>query len=220
MRVFDIILSVLAMMLLSPIFISTAILLRFTGEKQTFYYQQRIGLGGKRFSIIKFATMLKNSPNIGSGSITVKNDPRVLPVGRILRKTKVNELPQLFNVLIGEMSFIGPRPHVERDLHGVPSEIKNITLPVRPGLSGIGSIIFRDEEVFLHSQSDPRKFYDEIIAPYKAKLEVWYVKNKGYYVYFSLILLTVIVVLTKRSDLAFRIFSDLPPLPIQLREYQ
>ena len=199
MRFFDIIFSGSAIILLSPIFISIVILLRFTGEKQIFYSQQRIGLGGKSFSIIKFATMLKNSPNIGSGSITVKNDPRVLPVGRILRKTKLNEIPQLFNVLMGEMSFIGPRPHVERDLYGVPSETKNITLSVRPGLSGIGSVIFRDEEVLLHNKSDPRKFYDEIIAPYKAKLEVWYVKNKGYYIYFALILLTVIVVLTKRS---------------------
>ena len=218
MRFFDIVFSLAALLILSPILLFTAILLRLTGENEIFYFQRRVGIGGKSFSVIKFATMVKNSPQIGAGSITVKDDPRVLPVGRILRKTKINELPQLLNVLIGEMSFIGPRPHVERDLLGVDPEVKKITLSVRPGLSGIGSTVFRDEEVFLHSQSDPRKFYDEIIAPYKAALEVWYVKNQSYYTYFVLIALTVIAVLTKRHDLAFKIFKDLPPMPTPLHD--
>ena len=86
------------------------ILLKFTGEGDIFFYQDRIGKNGKYFKLYKFATMLRNSPNIATGTITIKNDPRILPLGRILRKTKINELPQLFNILIGDMSFIGPRP--------------------------------------------------------------------------------------------------------------
>ena len=118
MRFIDLCFSSLGLIILLPLFLAVAILLKFTGEGDIFYLQERIGLNGKTFFIIKFATMLRNSPNIGSGTITSKNDSRILPVGKILRKTKINELPQLLNVLFGDMSIIGPRPHVECDLVG------------------------------------------------------------------------------------------------------
>ena len=216
MRIFDIFFSLLAIFILLPVLLPTMLLLRFTGEREVFYWQDRIGKDGHKFGILKFATMLKDSPILGAQSLTVKNDPRVLPLGRFLRKTKINELPQLYNILIGDMSFIGPRPHVERDLFGVEPDVKNITLSVRPGLSGIGSIVFRDEEAFLHSQTDPRQFYDEKIAPYKASLEVWYVQNASLYTYFMLIALTIVVVFSKRSTLAHRIFPGLPQMPFSL----
>ena len=109
-RTFDLILSLIALVILCPLLLPVAFILRFTGEGEVFYVQERIGLHERPFGLFKFATMLKNSPHIGTGTITVRNDPRVLPVGRILRKAKVNELPQLLNVLIGDMSVIGPRP--------------------------------------------------------------------------------------------------------------
>ena len=109
-RFFDIIFSSLALIIFLPIFTLVAVLLRFTGEGEVFYVQQRIGFNGREFGLLKFATMLKDSPNMLGGDITIKNDPRVLPIGRFLRLTKINELPQLINVISGSMSLIGPRP--------------------------------------------------------------------------------------------------------------
>ena len=109
-RVCDIFFSALALVFLSPLLIPIALLLRFTGEGEVFFVQERVGLNQQTFGLLKFATMLKDSANIGSGTITVRNDPRVLPVGKVLRKTKINELPQLLNILRGDMSVIGPRP--------------------------------------------------------------------------------------------------------------
>ncbi len=109
-RLLDIILSGLALLVLSPLMIPIAIGLVLTGEHEIFYFQSRVGRGGQMFKLFKFATMLKNSPNIGTGTITLKNDPRILPMGKFLRNTKINELPQLLNILRGDMSFVGPRP--------------------------------------------------------------------------------------------------------------
>ena len=109
-RFFDIFLSSLAITALSPLLIPVMLVLALTGEGKIFFRQERIGKGMKAFKLLKFATMLENSPNMGSGTITTKNDPRILPVGRLLRKTKINELPQLINIFLGDMSIIGPRP--------------------------------------------------------------------------------------------------------------
>ena len=119
MRILDIFLSGFGIIVLSPLLVIILPVLKLTGEGEILFFQQRVGFRKEKFGIIKFATMLKDSPNIGAGTITEKNDTRVLPVGKILRKTKINELPQLVNVLIGNMSLVGPRPHAERDLNGV-----------------------------------------------------------------------------------------------------
>ena len=156
---------------------------------------------------------------IGAGSITVANDPRVLPVGKILRKTKVNELPQFINVLKGEMSLIGPRPHAEIDLKGVKKDKLEKILTIRPGLSGIASIIFRNEDLILHDNSDGRTFYDNIIAPYKADLEVWYIENRNIYLYLLLIILTIFTVLGLKQKVVFKICRTLPPIPDKLLKY-
>ena len=111
-RIFDIVFSLAALIVLCPLLLPIALILRFTGEGEVFYVQERIGSHERPFGLFKFATMLKNSPHMGTGTITVRNDPRVLPFGRILRKTKINELPQLLNVLIGN-DVIGPRPLTE-----------------------------------------------------------------------------------------------------------
>lgn len=209
-RFFDIFLSALALLVFSPLLLPLAILLRLTGEGEIFFLQDRVGKGCKTFKLYKFATMLKNSPNLGTGTVTVKNDPRVLPMGNFLRKTKINELPQLINILKGDMSIIGPRPQTQRCFNAFSPAAQKAISQVLPGLSGIGSIMFRDEEDLLHGQQDPANFYDHIIMPYKGALEEWYVKNLGLRTYFMLIALTVWVVLFPKSEAAWRVFGSLP----------
>ena len=154
---------------------------------------------------------------MGSGEITVKNDPRVLPFGRFLRKTKINELPQLFNIIIGHISIVGPRPMVPNTFLKYSPEAQSELKKVKPGLTGIGSIIFRDEEKFLDGKADPRKFYDDHIIPYKNKLELWYVKNNSISTYFKIIFVTAWVILFPRSNIYERFFSKLPKLPESIK---
>ena len=218
-RFFDIIFSGIALVLLSPLLLPLMIILRLTGESEIFFLQSRVGQGGQHFNLYKFATMLKDSPNIGTGTITVKNDPRVLPIGGFLRKTKINELPQLINIFNGDMSVIGPRPQTQRCFDAFSQSSQNEIIKVRPGLSGIGSIIFRNEEDMMHANNDPDKFYDEIVMPYKGSLEDWYVSHQNIVSYFSLICLTIWVVLGFSSGLVWKLFKDLPPPPEELDKW-
>jgi len=219
-RFFDILFSGLAILILSPFLIPIAIALRLTGEGEIFYIQQRIGKNGKQFGLMKFATMLKDSPNMAMGTVTVKNDPRVLPFGGFLRKSKINELPQLLNIFLGDMSVIGPRPQTERCFLAFPQNSQDAIKEVKPGLSGIGSIVFRDEETILDDpEIDRLKFYDDEIAPYKGELEQWYVKHQNLYTYFMLIGLTVWVVLFSDSKIYKFIFKDLPTPPDSLAKW-
>jgi lipopolysaccharide/colanic/teichoic acid biosynthesis glycosyltransferase len=217
-RLFDVIFSALALLVLSPLLIPLMILLRFSGEGEIFFIQQRVGLDGQPFGLLKLATMLKNSPNIGTGTVTVKGDPRVLPVGKFLRKTKLNELPQLINILKGDMSIIGPRPQTQRCFDAFPKAVQAQIVKVRPGLSGIGSIVFRDEENLLHGHQQQERYYDVVIAPYKGALEEWYVANQGLRTYFLLIVLTIWVVLLPKSSIVWRVFENLPSPPLELAE--
>lgn len=219
MRIFDVIFSLIALFFLSPILIIVCLILLSTGEHKVFYFQDRIGLNGNKFRVFKFVTMLENSPNMGTGTITGKNDPRILPVGRVLRKTKINELPQLANVLLGDMSLIGPRPHAARDLEGVSHDLLQEIMRCKPGLSGVGSIFFRNEEEILQTFDDPRPFYDSVVAPFKAELELWYIKNKSIRLYFVLIILTVTSVIFGKSHNHFIRFADFPSLPEELEPY-
>ena len=215
-RALDILFSAAALLLLSPLLVPVAIALRLTGEGEVFFLQDRVGLGGRPFALYKFATMLKDSPNIGTGTVTVRDDPRVLPFGRFLRKTKINELPQLLNILRGDMSIVGPRPQTRRCFDAFPASTQAAIVQVRPGLSGIGSVMFRDEEAMLHAAAEPMRFYDDVIAPYKGLLEEWYVQNQGLRTYLALIALTAWVVLFPRSKLVWRIFPSLPRPPASL----
>lgn len=219
MRFCDLILSLLAAIIFLPIFIVVIPILRFTGEGEVFFAQERVGQNGELIKVLKFATMLKRSPEMGAGTITQKNDPRVLPVGKFLRKSKINELPQLINVLIGEMSLVGPRPHAARDLQGIEPEILEEVVRSKPGITGIASIIFRDEEKILHSRTDGRLFYDQVIAPYKAELELWYSRNKSLKNYFIIIFLTLFVICSNNSGIIFRVFISLPSTPERLAKY-
>lgn len=215
-RMLDIVFSGLALLVLAPLLLPVMLILRLTGEGEVFYVQQRIGRGGRPFGLYKFATMLKNSPNLGTGTVTVKGDPRVLPFGRFLRKTKLNELPQLLNIFKGDMSIVGPRPQTQRCFDAFPARSQAEIIKVRPGLSGIGSIVFRDEEELMHASADPERFYDEVIMPYKGALEEWYVANQGLWTYLACIFVTAWVVLLPKSRLAWRVFPGLPEPPLAL----
>tara|TARA_B100000927_G_C16335486_1_gene417085 strand:+ start:59 stop:559 length:501 start_codon:yes stop_codon:yes gene_type:complete len=163
--------------------------------------------------------MLKNSENMGTGTITVHNDPRILPFGNFLRKTKLNELPQLLNVFLGDMSVIGPRPQTQRCFDAFPESSRNAILKVRPGLSGIGSIVFRSEEDMMNSYDNPDYLYDNVIMPFKGKLEEWYVKNNSLTTYFKLIFITVLVILAPKLNLIWALFPNLPKPPEKLENW-
>lgn len=211
-RIIDILIALIALLLLSPILIPTIIILFFSGEREVFYFQKRIGQRGKAFFIWKFATMVKDSPNIGTGEITLRNDPRVTKFGAILRKTKINELPQIFNVLKGEMSIVGPRPLMEVSYNIYSKEQQDEIYKSKPGITGVGSLIFRDEERILSAAADPREMYNSIF-PYKATLEIWYLKNAGIYVDFLIIFLTAFAILFPKKNPVNVVFKSLPVRP-------
>lgn len=218
-RLFDIIFSGIALVLLSPFLLPLMFILRVTGEGEIFFLQSRVGRGGKHFKLYKFATMLKDSPNIGTGTVTVKNDPRVLPIGGFLRRTKINELPQLINIFKGDMSVIGPRPQTQRCFNAFPKAAQHNIMKVRPGLSGIGSVVFRSEENMMHENAEPNRLYDDVIMPYKGKLESWYVRNNSVRNYMLLIALTILVIITRSTRLIFKCYSSLPRPPEDLNSF-
>lgn len=217
-RLIDFILALITLIILSPFIIPIVIALLFTGEHEIFYFQNRMGHKNSQFKIWKFATMLKNSPKMGTGSLTVRNDPRVLPCGEFLRKTKINELPQIFNVLIGNMAFVGTRPLMEVDFLKFPTCVQSLMYNSKPGITGIGSIVFRDEQKWIsNAEGDKHEFYKAHIAPYKGELELWYQKHLSFYTDFMLIFLTVWVIVFPKSQLVYRVFKDLPKRTQQLR---
>jgi len=211
-RLLDIIVSLLTILILIPIFIPIIIILKFSAEGEVFYVQERVGYKNSKFKIFKFATMLKNSLNMGMGSITLTDDFRVTKFGKTLRKTKINELPQLFNILIGDISLVGPRPILESDWNLYSENIKLKIYDVKPGLTGIGSIMFRDEEAIMSSveNMDLHIYYEKFIAPYKGELEMWYQEHRSLYLDFQLILITVWVVIFPETTLHEKLFKNLP----------
>ena len=210
-RFFDLVASGVALLVLSPLFLIIIVLLKGSGEGEIFYLQKRIGYHKRYFFIYKFATMLKNSLNMSSGSITLRNDPRVTPVGKYLRITKLNELPQVINVLKGDMSIVGPRPLVDKTFNAYSLAIRDKVYNTKPGITGIGSIVFRDEEELIStSGKPPHEFYEQYIAPYKGELEIWYQQHQSFWVDLLIIFLTGWVILFPKSRLTYKIFSDLP----------
>jgi len=211
-RLLDIIVSFITLIILLPLFIPIVIALKLTAEGEVFYFQERIGLNNSRFQIWKFATMLKNSMNMGTGSITLQNDFRVTPIGKFLRKTKINELPQIINILKGDISLVGPRPLVTKTFSAYSAEVQEQIYKVKPGLTGIGSIIFRDEESIISAvkDEDPHEFYKRVIAPYKGELEMWYQGHRTFFLDLQLIFLTAWVILFPKSRLYEKWFKDLP----------
>jgi lipopolysaccharide/colanic/teichoic acid biosynthesis glycosyltransferase len=209
-RLLDLGIAIFAFVVLSPILIPSMVILAFTGEKEVFYLQDRVGFKNKLFKIWKFATMMKNSANIGTGAITVRNDPRVTKYGSLLRRTKINELPQIFNVIKGDMSIVGPRPLMQVSFDLYNQSVRDHIYNSRPGITGIGSLVFRDEEKLVSDAADPKEMYERLIYPHKGNLELWYQKNKSMWTDILIIFLTAWVILFSQSDLVNRVFPDLP----------
>ena len=211
-RSLDFIVSLIVIFLLLPFLLPICIVLRFTAEGEIFYLQERMGFKNHKFKIFKFATMLKDSLSLGTGSITLKDDFRVTRIGKYLRSTKINELPQLYNILKGDISIVGPRPVLEQDWLLYPNTIRDNIYDVKPGLTGIGSIIFRDEESIISkiNDEDPHIYFKRVIAPYKGELEMWYQEHRSFLLDFKLILVTAWVILVPTTKLYENWFKDLP----------
>jgi lipopolysaccharide/colanic/teichoic acid biosynthesis glycosyltransferase len=214
-RILDSTLALLAILVLLPLLLPVCAILFCTGEHQVFYFQERIGYHNRRFRIWKFTTMMKSSSNMAGGFHTTRRDPRVLPFGRFLRRTKINELPQVVNVLLGDMALVGPRPLVDKTFDPYPPHVKARIYDVRPGLTGIGSIVFRDEERLLSECGmPPEVFYREHISPAKGELELWYQRHMGPWTDLRLLFLTAWVILFPASRLLERLFRDLPAVDV------
>lgn len=213
-RICDILLASILLLLLSPLLIPIIIGLKLTGEGYVFYKQERVGYKNKLFNILKFATMLKDSPNMAGGVITTKKDPRITPMGGFLRKSKINELPQLLNIWLGHMSFVGPRPVMQVSFNAYPEEVKKVIYNVKPGLTGIGSIIFRDEEELItqvkNNGGDTWDFYKNTIYPFKGSVEQWYQEKVGFLTDLKIIIITAIVILKSESTIVYKWFPTLP----------
>jgi lipopolysaccharide/colanic/teichoic acid biosynthesis glycosyltransferase len=219
-RCLDIFVSLVALLFITPLFLIISFVLKFTSEGEIFYRQERIGKHGKKFGILKFATMLKDSPTIGNGMLTVRNDPRITKVGKWLRLTKLNELPQLWNVFVGQMSFVGPRPLTAVGISRYDQEVSQTILQLRPGITGIGSLVFRDEEKLVslckENGGDPKAYYREHIFPYKGSVECWYASKQSFRIDFLLLIATLYSVVFNDRNIAFKLFKDLPELPKEL----
>lgn len=210
-RFFDILFSLIAILILLPVFIPIVILLLLTGEHEVFFRQERVGYKNRIFRIWKFATMLKNSPNMGHGDVTVRKDPRITVVGRFLRQSKFNELPQVINIVTGDMSFVGPRPLMKVGFDRYSDEMKSKVYNAQPGLTGIGSIVFRDEELIItQSNLPPHECYRDVILPYKGALEVWYQQHQNFFTDFMILFLTAWYVVFPKSTLVYKVFPSLP----------
>ena len=194
--------------------IPIAIGLKLTGEGYVWYFQERVGFKNKLFNMWKFSTMLKDSPNMAGGLITLKKDPRLTHFGGFLRSTKINELPQLNNILKGEMSIVGPRPVMQKSFNAYPDDVRRVIYNVKPGLTGIGSIIFRDEETLITNVKDKGgntlDFYKNSIYPHKGELENWYQQHQSFWVDLKIIILTAWVIFFPKSKLVYAWFPSLP----------
>ena len=220
-RLFDLVISGLSILVLSPLLLPIILLLRITGEGEVFFSQERMGKGGSLFSLHKFVTMLKDSPNIGSGTLTVQNDPRILPLGNFLRKTKINELPQLFNVFKGDMSIVGPRPQSSRNFSAFSEDVQKNIILVSPGLTGLGSIFFSNEEAMLTSAVNHDEFYDSVIMPYKGQLETWYVDHAAILIDLKIIYVTALKIIFPKLGLNLsKFFDGMPNPPKELQKFQ
>ena len=198
-RIFDIIASLVGIIVLLPIMLIVAIIIKVTSKGPVLFKQRRLTLNMKEFTIYKFRSMRTDFDKDAKG-IQVKGSSSVItPIGKIIRKTKLDELPQLFNILVGDMSFIGPRPELPRRLKYYSEEDKGI-FKVRSGISSPASIVFSDEEYLMNQVKDPEKFYIEQIMPYKIKLNLYYVETRNFWNDIYLIIATFLKILNKVDD--------------------
>lgn len=194
-RVLDTAFAAAGLVVLAPVFMFLAIAVRLSSAGPVFYRGIRVGMNGKLFRILKFRTMVINAESLG-GSCTSDDDPRITRVGRWMRKYKLDELPQLLNVLIGDMSFVGPRPEVRQYVEMFTEEEKQI-LSVRPGVTDWATLWDSDEGAVLAGSSDPEWVYLEKIRPEKIRLQLKYVRERSFWIDAKIILTTCRLVLTR-----------------------
>jgi lipopolysaccharide/colanic/teichoic acid biosynthesis glycosyltransferase len=190
-RIFDFLVSLFGLVILSPLFLIIAILIKLDSEGPVFYRGERIGKDGRPFRIFKFRTMVKDAEKMG-GPSTSADDPRLTKIGKFLRKYKLDELPQLINVLKGEMSLVGPRPEVKMYVDMLKPEEKEIIFSVKPGMTDLASLWDFHEEEVLKGSEDPEKTYMEKIRPKKIQLQIEYVKNHSFLLDLKIILKTIL----------------------------
>lgn len=188
-RIFDMIFASLGLLFLSPFLLLAALLIKLTSAGPVFYRGERVGLHGKIFRIYKFRSMIVDAEKTGISS-TAKEDPRITPIGRLLRKTKMDELPQLINVFLGNMSIVGPRPEVKKFTDMYTDE-ERVLLNIRPGITDYASIWNIDEAEQLAGSTDPDKDYFEKIRPEKIRLQLKYYKEMSLWTDIKIILLTL-----------------------------
>jgi lipopolysaccharide/colanic/teichoic acid biosynthesis glycosyltransferase len=198
-RILDFILSLVGLIITSPVLIPIIIIVWIQDWHSPFYIAQRVGKGEKLFKMVKLRSMIINAHKTGVDS-TSSNDNRITAVGRFIRRYKLDELSQLLNVLIGDMSLVGPRPNVKRETDLYTKEEKKL-LSVKPGITDFSSIVFSDEGEILKDQSDPDIAYNQLIRPWKSALGIFYIENRNMLVDVKLILLTVIAVLSREKAL-------------------
>jgi len=177
-RAFDLVLSLAGLVLLSPLLLAIAVWIRLDSPGPVIFRQERVGRGGVPFRMHKFRTMRHASPGREGPQITVGPDPRITRVGVRLRGAKLDELPQLVDVLLGRMSLVGPRPEVPRYVALYPAALSEVVLSVRPGLTDLASIEFRDEAALLAHARDPEREYVEVVMPRKLALAARYVRTR------------------------------------------
>jgi lipopolysaccharide/colanic/teichoic acid biosynthesis glycosyltransferase len=190
-RIFDFLVSLFGLIIFSPLFLIIAILIKLDSEGPVFYRGERIGKDGKPFRIFKFRTMVKDAEKMG-GPSTSADDPRLTKIGKFLRKYKLDELPQLINVLKGEMSLVGPRPEVKMYVDMLKPEEREIILSVKPGMTDLASLWDFHEEEVLKGSKDSEKTYLEKIRPKKVQLQIEYVKNRSFLLDLKIILKTIL----------------------------
>ncbi len=197
-RLFDITLSLLALVLLCPLLLAVALWVRLDSQGPVLFRQQRVGRGGRPFAILKFRTMQVNAEAAGL-QITVGQDPRITRAGRWLRRSKLDELPQLLNVLRGEMSMVGPRPEVPRYVALYPADQRATVLSVRPGITDLASLAFRDESTLLARSADPERTYVEEILPIKLRHACDYVAQRSLWLDLRIIARTALALLGRQG---------------------
>lgn len=177
-RVFNLLTACIGLIIVSPILALIALLIRATSSGPIIFRQNRVGLNEKIFQVYKFRTMVSGAEEIGT-SVTTRNDPRMTFLGRVLRKTKFDELPQLINVLKGDMNLVGPRPDVPEIVENYSPEMRRI-FKIRPGITSVATLHLQDEEALLASVHDPDLFYGEILVPFKVNLAMEHLRRNSF----------------------------------------
>lgn len=198
-RTLDVALSTLGIAILSPLFLLIGLGVKLTSPGSIFFGHARVGRFGKPFRAIKFRTMVNNADQIG-GPVTIAKDPRITRFGQFLRSTKLDELPQLWNVLVGEMSLVGPRPEVEQFVAKYPDEARRAILSVRPGITGLTQIELRYEAEMLANEEDPEEFYERALLPRKIASDLRYIENRSLLMDLSLLFRTFGAIFSRPPD--------------------